>query len=70
MYFRSRDPDRDFDRYDRMMASREARLPICDKCNKRINDDIYFDVDGNVLCERCMHDEYGRSTEDYLRDNY
>ena len=70
MYFRTGDPERDFDRYDRMMASRDARLPICDKCRQRINDEIYFDVDGDILCERCMHDEYARSTEDYLRDNY
>lgn len=68
MYFRNSDPLDDFDRYDLMMASREARLPVCDKCGHRINADIFFDIDGEILCEDCMHDEYSRSTEDYLRD--
>lgn len=69
-YFRSGDPLDDYDRYDRMMAAKEARLPICDKCHQRINEDRYFYIDGEILCEDCMHDEYGRSTEDWLRDNY
>ncbi len=67
-YFRSGDPLNDFDRWDRELASMEARLPVCDKCNQRINDDIFFDIDGEILCEDCMHDRYARSTEDYLRD--
>lgn len=67
MYFRTDDPDRDFDRYDRMMAAREARLPVCDKCGKRIHED-FFNIGGEILCEDCMNDEYGQSLEDWLRD--
>lgn len=68
--FYSDDPVRDFDRYDAMTAQKEAQLPKCEKCGEPINDDIYFEIDGEILCEECMHDRYGRSTEDYLRDNY
>lgn len=68
MFFRNGDPLDDFDRYDIAMASREARLPVCDKCGQRINDDRYFYINGEILCEDCTHDEYGRSTEDWLRD--
>jgi formylmethanofuran dehydrogenase subunit E len=50
-------------------AKREARLPQCEDCGKPINDDIYFEVDNEILCEKCMHDRYGRSTEDWLNDN-
>lgn len=70
MFFRSGDPDRDFDRYDAAMAAREAKLPQCDKCGKPINADFYYEIGNEILCEDCMHDEYSRSTEDYLRDNY
>lgn len=70
MYFRNGDPLDDFDRLDRLQAQREARLPVCDKCRKPINDDIFFDIYGEILCEECLHDEYGRNTEDYLRDQY
>lgn len=68
MFFRSGDPLRDFDRYDAYQAQQEARLPVCDKCGKRIHDEIYFDINAEILCEDCMFDEYGRSTQDYLRD--
>lgn len=67
--FRTDDPVRDFDRYDMAMAQREAKLPVCDKCHKRINDD-FFNIGGEILCEDCMRDEYGQSLEDWLRDHY
>lgn len=68
--FRTDDPLRDFDRYDAAMAAREARLPNCERCGKVINDDFYFEIDNEILCEKCMRDEYERSTEDWLNDNY
>lgn len=64
------DPERDFDRWDMEQARREARLPVCEnpKCKKRIHDDIFFEIDGEILCEKCVHDRYARSTEDWLQD--
>lgn len=64
------DPYADFDRYDAIMASREAMLPQCEDCGEPIHDDIYYEVDGEILCEKCMHDRYARNTEDWLSDNY
>lgn len=69
MYFRNGDPLDDFDRYDKEMSQREARLPQCERCGKPI-DERYFEIDNEILCEDCMDDEYGRSVEDFLRDNY
>jgi formylmethanofuran dehydrogenase subunit E len=50
-------------------AKREARLPQCEDCGKPIDDDIYYEVENEILCEKCLHDRYGRSTEDWLSDN-
>ena len=69
-YFRHGDPLDDFDYLDRRRAEREAKLPQCEKCGRHIDDDTYFEVDGEILCEGCMHDLYARSTEDWLRDNF
>lgn len=65
-YF-SDNPAADFDRYDRDQERLLERLPVCegDKCGERIQDDLYFDVDGEILCEKCMIRKYGRRTEDY-----
>lgn len=69
-YFRSGDPLADFDRYDAMQADYEAKLPQCEKCGKHIQDDIYFEINNEILCEDCLVDEYGKSTHDWLNDHY
>ena len=53
--------------HDRYKESLLERLPVCEghKCGKRIQDDMYFDIDGEILCEKCMIRKYGRRTEDY-----
>lgn len=51
--------------HDRHKESLLERLPVCDECGKRIQDDIYFDIDGELICEDCMIRKYGRRTEDY-----
>lgn len=61
------DAERDFDRYDMEMERRRARLPVCDKCRKRIQADEYFDIEGEILCRDCMEDRYMKYTEDYIQ---
>ena len=67
-FFRSGDPLDDFDRWDAEQERMRARLPTCEnpKCKKRIDAELYFEIDGEILCENCMIDRYGRSTEDYI----
>lgn len=40
-----------------------SSLPMCVHCEEHIQDDYYYEIDGEVLCERCMN-------EQYRRDNY
>ena len=53
--------------HDRKQERQREDLPVCEghKCGKRIEDDLYFDVEGEILCEKCMVLKYGRRTEDY-----
>lgn len=62
------DPHDDFDRYDMEQARREARLPVCEnrRCGKRIYDDEYYEIYGEILCEECMKARHRRYTEDYI----
>ena len=59
-YFRSDDPDVDFARYDRQQAQAMMQLRRCEDCGKAIQDDYYFDVDGEILCDKCMVKRYRR----------
>lgn len=63
------DPARDFDRWDMEQARLEARLPVCEnpKCKKRINDDFYWEIDGEILCEQCVNERYRKYTDNYIQ---
>lgn len=65
MRYYSDDPARDFDRHCMEQERRLARLPVCDTCKKRIQDDDYYDVYGEILCEEHMKEKFRKSTEDY-----
>lgn len=67
-YFRHGDPLDDFNRLDAEQARMEARLPVCEgrKCGKRIDEDFYYEIEGEILCEDCMNRRYRKYTEDYI----
>lgn len=44
----------------------EERLPRCHRCNERITDDYLYHIDGEILCEECMKEEYRKDTEDFM----
>lgn len=66
--FYSDNPARDFDRWDQEQERRLARLPVCEnpKCKKRIQDEHYFCVHGEILCEACMILKFRMNTDDLL----
>ena len=54
--------------HDRKQQQELEQLPVCEghKCGKRIQDDMYFEIEGEILCEKCMILRYGKRTEDYI----
>jgi hypothetical protein len=67
--FYTDDAERDFLMHDMEQARREARLPVCDnrKCRKKIYDDFYWEIDGEILCEKCVNLRYRKYTEDFIQ---
>ena len=53
---------------ERERERRLAMLPTCEKCNESIQDEDYYDVDGEILCEACMKRKYRKFTEDLIYD--
>ena len=53
---------------ERERERRLEMLPTCEKCHERIQDEDYYDVDGEILCEACMKRKYKRKTEDLIYD--
>ena len=66
MYYTD-DAERDFARWDMEQARAEARLPVCDCCGEVINDDFYWEIDGEIFCEDCLNDRYRHYADDYAQ---
>lgn len=43
-----------------------ARYPKCDCCEEHITDDHFYDIDGFIVCESCLKDNYRRNTSNYV----
>lgn len=66
MTFWSNDPVTDAERYDDEMRRRLERHPRCHWCNEFIQDETYYDIDGEIFCECCCHDLFLVRTEDFV----
>lgn len=70
MFFRSEDPNSDFDRWDYYQQRQLARLPRCAECKERIEDENCYEFDDDVVCPECVRDyiekHHSRRTEDFI----
>ncbi len=35
-----------------------ARLPQCEYCGEHIQDEFYFEINGEYLCEKCVNEQF------------
>lgn len=59
------DPISDFLAHDREQAREIERLPVCDYCDNAIQDEHYYDIEGEILCESCLIKHFRKSVDDY-----
>ena len=61
-----------FDNYDLFVqkeAEHEAWLakrPRCSCCDNPIQDDYLYEINGEVLCIRCLDEYYRKDVEEYI----
>ena len=49
-------------------AEQEAaleKLPVCSFCGEPIQDDYYFEIDGEIYCEEHMIELFRKDTDSY-----
>lgn len=66
--FRTDDPLRDLDRWLDEQDRKEAMLPRCSECGYPIHDNLYYEIDGKIYCQKCLDENFLRSTDDYMND--
>lgn len=59
----SDDPVMDAHRHDMEQERLLARLPVCDRCKKPIQSEEYFDIYGEILCEKCVRAKFAHLIE-------
>ena len=57
-----------YDDADYARAEAEKELPVCTCCGEVIQDDFYYEIDDEILCEECLKDNYRKSVDDYIED--
>lgn len=68
MPYISDDPIRDFELWDAEQSKQIEKLPKCRICNEPIQDDYLFEIDGELICEDCLKNEYRQETEKYISE--
>lgn len=64
--FRSDSLSRDIDNFLEAEAKALAKLPQCSECDEPIQDEFYYEINGEPICEGCLN-EYRRSTEEFMQ---
>lgn len=64
MYY-SDDPIADYNRYEADQEEQLDKLPKCDICGEPIQDDYYYNLNGDIFCKECLDGNFRRNTEDY-----
>ena len=58
------DPLADFSRWEAEQERAQKRLPVCDECGHRIQDENCYVWGGCVICEGCLEENHRRGVEE------
>lgn len=61
--FLTDDPLMDFERHDREQTKRLESLPKCDICCNPIQDDHYYQINGDNVCLECLENEFRKDVD-------
>lgn len=61
--FRSGDPNDDFNRLDREEAAWLESRPKCDICGEPIQDDHFYQINGDKVCPSCLEDHFRKEID-------
>lgn len=55
-----------FRRHDAEQEKELDKLPRCDYCDEPIQDDFYFLINDEVICESCLNRFFRKDVSDYV----
>lgn len=57
------DPIADFERYDSEQQAMLDELPLCEYCEEPIQDNYYYEIDNECICEDCLNRNFRKECE-------
>ena len=57
------DPIADFERHDAEQQAELDKLPRCSICDVPIQDDYYYEINDECICEDCLNDNFRKDVE-------
>ena len=66
MFYRTDDPLADFSRWDSEQTAKLEKLPKCSECDEPIQDDCYYEINGECVCPECLDNNHKHWVEDYI----
>lgn len=55
-----------FRQYDAEQQRKLDKLPVCVECDEHIQDDEYYEINGEPVCWGCLIENHRKWTEDYI----
>ena len=52
-----------WERHEREQEIWLAKLPVCDYCEQHIQDDHYYEIDGEIICPDCLESYFRKENE-------
>jgi hypothetical protein len=52
--------------HEREQTDALERCPVCCKCGEHIQEDILWDMDGDLYCDDCARDEFMKPVDYYI----
>lgn len=60
------DPYTDFVQHDKEQQAGLEKRPKCEYCGKHIQDDDLFYINGEIICEDCLNDNFRHDVEIFM----
>lgn len=55
-----------FNAYSEQQETALAKLPECSECGQPIQDEFCFEINDELICNRCMRDNHRKAVDDFV----
>lgn len=55
-----------FEKHDAEQHKMLQELPVCEYCRNEIQDDFYFEINDEAICEECLKEHFRKAVGDYV----